>query len=157
MVFHQAERIGGGEFGQMRLLILPFVDWPFERRAQHAFVAQAWRSAEPTQLAAVNRDCLVVAQPRRLSRFVHYMSFCERCERIAVLVHDLVSDLHRALKIGIVRQNLESTASELDHVQLLPTFQIEALHELARQDQPVRIPDLSDFNLHATFVLNSRP
>src|SRR3954465_16054179 len=73
---------------------------------------------------------------------------CQRGQRVAILVHDLVGHCHRLLEIRIVRQCLKSTAREFSDVQLLATFKIKALHEFTREDHAIRVADLLDLDFH---------
>jgi hypothetical protein len=75
-------------------------------------------------------------------------SFSEYRERVAVLVHEFVGGLHGLLKIRIVKQHLETATRKFDDMKLLAALEIEPLHRLARQDQPVGISNLFDFDLH---------
>jgi hypothetical protein len=45
---------------------------------------------------------------------------------------------------------LKSTAGKFGDVKLLAALDIEALHDLARQDEPVGVTDSFDFDFHGT-------
>ena len=60
-------------------------------------------------------------------------SFGKRRERIPVLVHNLVGDLHCLLKVRIVGHRLKPTSGQLGDVQFLPPLEIESLHQKVDQ------------------------
>ncbi|MGY3076132.1 hypothetical protein ACVWZZ_002503 [Bradyrhizobium sp. LM6.10] len=54
-----------------------------------------------------------------------------------VLVHEVVGDFHRPPEIGIIGQQLETTARQFHDVQLLSALEVKSLHQLARKQQSI--------------------
>src|SRR5579871_84193 len=79
------------------------------------------------------------------------LSFRESGEGVFVFIHDFLGYFQRLFKIRIVRDRLEATASEFNHVKELAAPQIETLHEFTGQDKSVGIADLLDFEAHCSF------
>src|SRR6478609_3795282 len=82
--------------------------------------------------------------------------FCERRERVLVLVHNLSGYFHGLREVGIVRHCLKSTASEFGNVQFLTSLEVEPLHQFARKQKTVGISDLFDLDFHQEIVLSVR-
>src|SRR5262249_12221154 len=71
VVLRKPECVSRRQFRQRRLLVLPLVDRAFERRTQHALIAQAGRPAEAAKLATMYCDGLFVGDPKRLVGLAH--------------------------------------------------------------------------------------
>src|SRR4051812_44614634 len=74
VVLGQSERVSCSKLRHCRLLIAPFVDWTLQCQSQHAFVTQSWRTAEPAQLPGMDRNRLLIADPKRRLALAHLAS-----------------------------------------------------------------------------------
>src|SRR5579883_2490232 len=91
---------------------------------------------------------LIVGQPPGFLRHATPQSFCKRCQRVAIFIHDFFRGFHRGLKIGIVWKQLQAAARKLSDMKFLSALDIEPLHKLSGQNEAVGISDSLYFDLH---------